>query len=221
MVNERDFFRDKKVDTDKLIPFGFKQDSNGYIYKRPILNGILELQVLIKGSSIFTNICDIHSNMDYCLHKIPGAEGEFVGKVRLEYEQILAKIRDKCFRQHIFTSRIALDIASYALENFGSELEFLWDTSPKAAVLRHKASQKWYAIFMKISARRLGICSDKEVEIINLKMEPEDIRRIIDNAKFFPAYHMNKKHWITACLSKIDNMTEILPLLSASYLSVS
>ncbi len=221
MRNESDFFQDKKADAKRLISFGFTQNGHKYVYQCPILNQAFELTIVINETGVFTNVIDPLFNAEYCLHKISGAEGKFIGEVKMEYEQILSNIRDRCFVQNVFKSQLSIDIINYAYEKFGDELEFLWNKLPKAAVLRHKISQKWYAIFMKISARKLGIEKDNEVEILNLKTKSEDITKIIDMEKFFPAYHMNKKHWLTIYLDKISNITEILPLISESYLSVT
>lgn len=221
MRDESDFFKDKKADVKKLISFGFTQNEHQYVYRCPILNQAFELTIVIDEAEVFTNVIDPRLNAEYCLHKISGAEGKFIGEVKKEYEQILSDIRNRCFVQNVFKNQLARDIINYAYEKFGDELEFLWNNLPKAAVLRHKISQKWYAIFMKISARKLEIDEENEVEILNLKTKSEDIAKIIDMEKFFPAYHMNKKHWLTIYLDKIDNITEILPLISESYLSVT
>ncbi|KXA14265.1 MULTISPECIES: MmcQ/YjbR family DNA-binding protein [Fusobacterium] len=36
---------------------------------------------------------------------------------------------------------------------------------------------------------------------MNVKHSSEKIKTIIDNVHIFPAYHMNKKHWITISLN--------------------
>lgn len=221
MRDETAFFRDKKVDTSRLISFGFSQEGTKYAYQQPILDGVFVLYVLIDGDRVFTNVTDAKSKTEYCLHNVSGADGKFIGKVRMEYEQILTKIRDKCFIQHAFKTQAAEAVINFVHESFGDRLEFLWDKLPTAAILRHKVSKKWYAIFMKVSAQKLGLDDNSYIEILNLKVKSQNISKIVDNVKFFPAYHMNKSHWITVNLSKIDNISEITPLILESYFLVS
>ncbi|MBQ2176687.1 MAG: MmcQ/YjbR family DNA-binding protein [Alphaproteobacteria bacterium] len=221
MHDETEFFKDKKADAQQLISFGFSQEGAKYLYQQPIVDGIFILYVLMDGASVFTNIMDVQSNTEYCLHNIPGADGKFVGKVRMEYERILTNIREQCFTQYVFKTRMAEAVINFAYERFGDRLEFLWDKLPTAAILRHKVSRKWYAIFMKISAQKLGLDYDSHIEILNLKVEAEIIAKIVDRIKFFPAYHMNKRSWITVNLNEIDNISEITSLILESYASVS
>lgn len=55
------------------------------------------------------------------------------------------------------------------------------------------------------------------IEILDLRMKPEDIETIVDNKKYFPGYHMNKKHWITICLDGTLPVEEIYVHLDESY----
>lgn len=221
MYDATEFFKDRKVDIQKLVSFGFFRERRGYIYQQPILGGMFVLCVLVEGSSVFTNITDMQTRAEYCLHNVPGADGKFIGKIRMEYEQILTNIRDKCFAPHVFKTQLAEDVINFAYERFGDKLEFLWDKLPIAAILRHKVSRKWYAIFMKIPAQRLGIDDKNHIEILNLKVKSENIAKIVDKIKFFPAYHMNKNNWVTVNLNKIEHLSEIIPLILESYSLVS
>lgn len=71
-------------------------------------------------------------------------------------------------------------------------MEFLWEKSPKNGVVRRKSSNKWYAVILTISKRKLNLDSDEIIEVINLHNSPEEIEKLIDYKKYFPAYHMNK-----------------------------
>lgn len=52
---------------------------------------------------------------------------------------------------------------------------------------------------------------------MNLKADTNLISSIIDNKNIFPAYHMNKKHWISIYLDKHINIDKIKALLDLSY----
>ena len=96
-------------------------------------------------------------------------------------------------------------------------MEFLWEKSPKTAVVRRKNSNKWYAVILTLSKRKLNLDSDEAAEIINLHNNPEEIKKLIDNKRYFPAYHMNKKYWCTICLDGTIELEKIYKLIDISY----
>ena len=102
-------------------------------------------------------------------------------------------------------------------KNFWKDLEFLWKKSPKNAILRKKSSNKWYAAILTISKRKIGLDSDKIIEVINLHNSEEEIKKLIDCKKYFPAYHMNKKYWCSICLDGTVELEEIYKLIDISY----
>ena len=65
-------------------------------------------------------------------------------------------------------------------------------------VLRHTDTGKWFGIIMHISGNKVGLSPDIKVDVMNVKCKPEDTftaREI--SCGILPAYHMNKKHWIS------------------------
>ena len=138
-------------------------------------------------------------------------------KVYKEYSDILEKIKKECFEDEIFKANYTKEIITYVKNKYGDELEFLWKKSPKNAVIRRKTSNKWYAVILTISKRKLNLDCDEIIEVINLHNSPEEIEKLIDYKKYFPAYHMNKKHWCTICLDGTVELKEIYKLIDISY----
>ena len=68
------------------------------------------------------------------------------------------------------------------------------------AVLRHADNRKWYALVMRVSGRKFGLDSDKVVEVVNLKQPVEMYGSFGVADGVYPAYHMNKLHWISVLL---------------------
>ena len=71
----------------------------------------------------------------------------------------------------------------------------------ETAVLRHADNSKWFALVMRISRRKLGIDSDEPVDVVNLKLPIEMFGSFDASDGVYPAYHMNKLHWISVLLS--------------------
>ncbi len=109
------------------------------------------------------------------------------------------------------------EIFKYARKNFGSEPEFLWQKYPDYAVLRNNKNSKWYALFANVPAEKLGVKDSKNVDILNVKCDPVMISSLIDNKRYFRAYHMNKEHWITVVLNGSIPKQEIFSMINLSF----
>ena len=218
MREVKDFIKDKKIDLKRLEKFGFKLKENSYYYDIFLLNNQFKMTVKINlDNSIFTEIIDVETNETYVLHLLEERRNGYSEKVYRAYSKVLDKIKKECFEDEIFKTDYTNEIVDYVKNKYGDKLEFLWEKSPKTAVVRRKNSNKWYAVILTLSKRKLNLDSDKLVEVINLHNSPEEIEKLIDNKKYFPAYHMNKKHWCTICLDGTVELEKIYRLIDISY----
>ena len=212
------FIKDKKIDFKKLEEFGFKLKDNSYFYHTSLLKNQFKMSVKISlDNSIFTEIIDTETNEPYILHLLEIKRSGYSEKVYKEYSEVLEKIKKECFEDEIFKANYTKEIVAYIKNKYGDELEFLWEKSPKNAVVRRKSSKKWYAVILTVSKRKLNLDSDEIIEVINLHNIVEEIKKLIDNKKYFPAYHMNKKYWCTICLDGTVELGEIYKLIDVSY----
>lgn len=108
-------------------------------------------------------------------------------------------------------------ILEYAETTYQAKPEYLWERTPEAAVLRNQENRKWYALFMKISKDKLGLKNTESVWILNLKCDPLFIGSLLEMDGYYPAYHMNKNHWITLLLDGTIDEKQVLELLDLSY----
>ena len=78
---------------------------------------------------------------------------------------------------------------------------------------------KWYALLLDVEYNKLNKISNiiTKVKILNVKYLTDNISDIIDNKNIFPAYHMNKKHWISIVLDKNIKLETIKELIDISY----
>ena len=214
----KDFIKNKKIDFKKLEEFGFKLKENSYYYHTSLLKNQFKMYVKINlDNSIFTEIIDTETNEPYILHLLEIKRSGYSEKVYKEYSEVLEKIKKECFEDEIFKANYTKEIITYVKNKYGDELEFLWEKSPKNAVIRRKSSNKWYVVILTISKRKLNLDSDEIIEVINLHNSEEEIKKLIDYKKYFPAYHMNKKHWCTICLDGTVELKEIYKLIDISY----
>ena len=70
---------------------------------------------------------------------------------------------------------------------------------------------------MDIPKKNLGISEDGEISVVNLKCDPRLIGSLRMEPGIFPAWHMNKTHWITVALDGTVNEEKLKFLLDLSY----
>ncbi len=109
------------------------------------------------------------------------------------------------------------DILAYVFESYGTRPEHLWEKYPTYEVLRHKKNAKWYGLLLDIPEQKAGLTGDGRVDILVIKCEPEMVSALSGQKGFAPAYHMNKKHWLTVLLDGTLQDDMIYNLLDLSY----
>lgn len=109
------------------------------------------------------------------------------------------------------------NIAEYIEKEFGDRAEFMFRDSPDTGVFRHGGNKKWYAVLMKVGYAKLGLGKEGAADIINLKCDPVLAFQLVDGIRIFPAYHMNKVHWISVLLDGSEEYAEACSLVSLSH----
>ena len=93
----------------------------------------------------------------------------------------------------------------HCLNTYGTSPDYPFDDLLETAVLRHTDNRKWYAIVMRVSRRKFGFDSDEEIDVVNLKLPTEMFGSFGAAEDVYPAYHMNKLHWISVLLPDTPN----------------
>ena len=119
-----------------------------------------------------------------------------------------------------FLSAQANRITEAMYETYCITPDFPWSkASASYGVFRHQTTRKWFALIMDLRRRIVdGSDSTEFVNVINLKIHPEDGEALRSLPGVYPAYHMNRYHWISVILD--DNLTdnEVLEMIETSYL---
>lgn len=89
---------------------------------------------------------------------------------------------------------------AYCRETFGTLPDYPFEEDFETAVMRHADTRKWYAIAMKVSRRKFGFDCDEVIDVVNLKLPTEMFGSFGADVGVYPAYHMNKLHWISVLL---------------------
>ena len=99
----------------------------------------------------------------------------------------------------------------YCLQTYGTVADYPFEDDFETAVLRHAESRRWYALVMRVPRRKFGQESDEAVEVVNLKLPTEMFGSFGTADGVYPAYHMNKLHWISVLLpDACDDLLQFL-----------
>lgn len=101
-------------------------------------------------------------------------------------------------------------------DTYNVRADYPFEDDFETGVFRH-TNGKWFALAMNISEKKLGKSGNMQIEVVNFKCAPEVIESIAGTEPgIYRAYHMNKTHWLTICLSECDDDT-VSWLLGISY----
>lgn len=209
--------RNRVINNNDLIKYGFEKQEEKFSYSKKIYNNQFEMIMELKNNKMTSKLIDLMNEEEYVLVDVQESVGEFVGKVRQEYEGEIQKIIEKCSSKEVFKNKQSKEIIEYIKQKYNDELEFLWEKFEDVAIWRNKQNEKWYGLIMKISEQKLGIESEKIIEVIDIRYQKEEVQNIVDNKKIFPGYHMNKKSWITIKLDNSIETDKIKELIDNSY----
>ena len=84
-------------------------------------------------------------------------------------------------------------------------------------MFRNPCSKKWYGLISNIDKSKIDKKSKGEVEILNIKLDKDEIQDLLKQKGFYPAYHMNKQSWITIILDETLCDKKIMALIEKSH----
>ena len=208
-------FRSAKIKKDSLEAAGFTTtDGNTYSMNQPVSNRAFNADITLSLSeqTLTVHLFDSATGERYALFDMPNAHGAFIAALREEVQQIIDNIKSKCFE----SKDLKDDYIAWIKGRFGAEPDFPWPDTPDYCVFRCP-NEKWFALLMKIKYRQLGLTGDEEVWVVNMKACQDEIPNLIDKKSIFPAWHMNKKHWITVLLTAATDFEKLCGLTQKSY----
>ena len=102
------------------------------------------------------------------------------------------------------------------LSSYFTQPDYPFEEDFETAVLRHADNRKWFALSMRLSRRKFGLDSDEVIDVVNLKQPTEMFGSFGAADGVYPAYHMNKLHWISVLLPDApDDVVQFL--VNASF----
>ena len=201
------------IDCKRAIAYGFSRTEAGLELKKELPGVGLYAIFVIAGKSFEVNVFDADTDEEYLPFNVLDNITGFVTGIREQVEDLVQEIKEKC----LLNSNMKLRLMEYCERKFGTEPEAPWEDSPDAYTFKTAKRNKWYALFMTIPYKSLGLVAKGALDVVNIKLPPEKVLDLIDRVHFYPAYHMNKKHWITIVLDKEVDEPLVQQLLEESH----
>lgn len=205
-----------KPNTKELLKFGFKKNRNMYTLHRE-LEGALEARFKLTGKNFSVQVFDLNEGEAYLPFELDAADGNFVRGIRNQVDKLIHEIVTQCCSSLCLRDQV-LD---YAKEQFGTEPAYPWPEYPQYCTLKVKATGKWYGIIMNVTYKVLGLGEEGNLDVMNVKLPPERVEELVDGKQFLPAYHMNKKYWLTILLNGQVTLAKVKKLVAESYATVT
>lgn len=210
-----EIFKSYQFNQEKARAYGFVESGGVWTNSFTILQSDFVMTISITADNVSFQVFDQEIGDLYPQVHMESMRGSFVASVREACLEILYQIRKDCFEVQDFICPQTKRIMVQVQEKYGNQLEYLWEKSPDTAVLRHEGNQKWYAVLMKISWDKLEKGRKGLVEAVNLKHE--QVADLLSKKGIYPAFHMNKRYWISVTLDDTLSDEEVLELIERSW----
>ena len=210
-----EIFKAYQFNSKKAKEYGLVKERGAWTYSTPILQGDFLMRVIVVDGDLSFQVYDQETGDLYPQVHMASMRGTFVGTVREACLEVLYDIRKFCFEVQDFICPQTKRIMALVQEKYGNQLEYLWEKSPDTAVLRHEDNQKWYAVLMRISWDKLEKGREGLVEAVNLKQD--QVSDLLVKKGIYPAFHMNKRYWISVPLDDSLSDEEVLELIEKSW----
>ena len=214
-----EIFKAYQFNSKKAKEYGFIENQGVWTYSSTILQGDFLMMVTVEDGDLSFQVYDQETGELYPQVHMESMRGTFVGSVREACLEVLYSIRKACFEVQEFLCPQTKRIMALVQEKYGNQLEYLWEKSPDTAVLRHEDNQKWYAILMRIPWDRLDKGREGLVEAVNLKHD--QVADLLSQMGIYPAFHMNKRYWISLPLDETLTDEKVLELFERSWFLTS
>ncbi|WP_261058001.1 MmcQ/YjbR family DNA-binding protein [Streptococcus mitis] len=210
-----EIFKSYQFNQEKARAYGFLESSGVWTYSCQILQGDFVMVVSITADNVSFQVFDQETGDLYPQVHMESMRGSFVASVREACLEILYQIRKACFDVQDYICPQTKRIMAQVQEKYGNQLEYLWEKSPDTAVLRHEGNQRWYAVLMRISGDKLEKDREGLVEAVNLKHD--QVANLLSQKGIYPAYHMNKRYWISVAFDDTLSDSAVLELIERSW----
>ena len=198
-----------QFDRESLLNYGFVEIKPNLLEYRVDLPNSLYVVLHISPGKLEVDVYDAIFNDKYQ----PFVSGHGGSAIKSEVRELVESILARCAKKVDAKKQVM----EFMQQKYGTKPEFPWEEYPEDCTFKARVSKKWYALIMRIQSKSLGLPSAENIDVINVKLPPEQILKLVDGRRYFPAYHMNKKYWITVVLNAETDFATLQQLIVTSH----
>jgi predicted DNA-binding protein (MmcQ/YjbR family) len=224
MHPEDKVFAKKVPIPEALERFGFAKEGGAFVLRTSLPGPGFDLtvKVLLSGK-VEGRAVDPDTGDEFVQLHAAEPRGAFASQVQDEYVRLLSRIASECFRERRFVTDQGCRIAAKLKEAYGDEPDNPF-CDMDAGAFRISEKGKWYALITQVPRANLQKEGNNAgegkgsplVEIIDVKASPEDIPELVKRDGIYPAWHMNKRHWIAVTLEDSVDDQSLMELIARS-----
>lgn len=203
------------------------QSEGGFVCEKTFLDGQFLARIWIpEEGPVRGEVIDLDTGEEYLPIRSRNQIGGFVGTVREAYREVLKEIGDAFFLPVHFIWDQSNRIAEGIRKEWGVEPSFPWERDPGSGTFSCRENGRWFGVLLPVAFGKLrapeesaGPARDREelVEVINLKGDPDRIPELTKTRGIYPAWHMNKTHWISVILDDTLTDDQVMELIRESH----
>jgi Uncharacterized protein conserved in bacteria len=217
MSLESDLLKRMECDQKKLLSYGFIKEKDHYHYEKTLAIDEMKASFDVDQKGILTGkVLDPFSEDEYIAIHLPRQKGAYVSKVRGEYLAVLSDIAKHCYHKVPFIFPQTNRINALIQKKYKISCEFPFTKYPHIGAYYHPANRKWFGLIQCLD-RSTFLPEKGECEVLNLKINGDEIPSLLEKDGFFEGYHMSKKSWISILLDDTVSDDVILNYVEESY----
>lgn len=180
-----------------------------------LIEGEFELGMTLSDQELELVVYDLAMEEPYTLFEVASASGALVTALRQQVDEIINRILGQQVQDNPLVERLVDHVAT----TYGLAPAHPFKRHPEIIGFKVRTVDKLFGIFLPVDYCRLDKTSTRtdQVLVLNLKGQPDHILERIDKCRYFPAYHMNKKHWFSVLLDAQTDWDQLISLLAESY----
>ncbi len=198
------------LNREDLIKEGFLCKEKEAVKEIPIKDHqfLLIIKINLIDIDYSYEVIESDTREPFFLFHVSSAHNAFLEELRSEVETEVQNILWKVgypLSPYLYQGEKAMEIIE---KRYGEVATYPFSDHETLAL---KIKEKWYGLFLFAPGKYFSK-KEKEVPVLNVKVQPDTLFEIIDEKKVFPAYHMDKKHWVSYLLSecKVEDLVKAL-----------
>ena len=174
-----------------LAEWGFENGQARHV----LAKGEFELRMTMSDQELELVVYDLAMEEPYTLFEVASASGALVTALRQQVDDILNRI----LGQQIQDNPLVEALVEYVATTYEVAPAHPFKRHPEIIGFKVPEVDKLFGIILPVNYCQIDKASSRndQVLVLNLKGKPDQILGRIDNDRYFPAYHMNKKYWIS------------------------